>query len=161
VACDCGLVAVSHDGQDLDIGRRTRSIPPAIRRALMLRDHGCAFPGCSHTRFVHAHHVEHWLHGGSTSLGNLVQLCSFHHHLVHEGGWSVIAETDGGFSFQSPRRVRLARVPARAGVEDGAEGLCRWTEEKGLEIDARTNFPLWDGTHPDYGLAVEGLMDAG
>ena len=64
VACDCGLVAVHHDGQALNIGRRTRSIPPAIRRALMLRDRGCAFPGCTHTRFLHAHHVEHWLHGG-------------------------------------------------------------------------------------------------
>jgi hypothetical protein len=64
VACDCGLVAVGHDGQALNIGRRARSIPPAIRRALMLRDHGCAFAGCTHTRFLHAHHIEHWLHGG-------------------------------------------------------------------------------------------------
>jgi len=47
VACDCGLVAVGHDGQTLNIGRRARSIPPAIRRALMLRDHGCSFPGCT------------------------------------------------------------------------------------------------------------------
>ena len=64
VACDCGLLAVSHDGEGLNIGRRARSVPPAIRRALMLRDHGCAFPGCTHTRFLHAHHIEHWLHGG-------------------------------------------------------------------------------------------------
>jgi hypothetical protein len=65
VACDCGLVAVSHHGEKLDIGGRARSIPPAIRRALMVRDRGCAFPGCTHGRFLHAHHVRHWLHAGA------------------------------------------------------------------------------------------------
>jgi hypothetical protein len=63
VACDCGLLAVTGDpGTGMNVGRRTRSIPPAIRRALQLRDHGCAFPGCPHTRFLHGHHVRHWLH---------------------------------------------------------------------------------------------------
>jgi hypothetical protein len=76
VACDCGLVAVGGDGEALNIGRRARSIPPAIRRALMLRDRGCAFPGCTHTAFLHGHHIEHWLHGGETSLDNVVLLCS-------------------------------------------------------------------------------------
>ena len=89
VACDCGLVAVGRDGEALNIGRRARSIPPAIRRALMLRDRGCAFPGCTHTRFLHAHHITHWLHGGATSLDNLAMLRTFHHHLVHTGELSV------------------------------------------------------------------------
>ena len=102
VACDCGLVAAGGDGEALNIGRRARSIPPAIRRALMLRDRGCAFPGCTHTRFLHGHHIEHWLHGGETSLENLVMLCTFHHHLVHEGGWTVTAGADGAFVFHSP-----------------------------------------------------------
>jgi Domain of unknown function (DUF222) len=61
VACDCGLVATGGDREALNIGRRARSIPPAIRRALMLRDRGCAFPGCTHTAFLHGHHIEHWL----------------------------------------------------------------------------------------------------
>ncbi|HTZ51196.1 MAG TPA: DUF222 domain-containing protein, partial [Spirochaetia bacterium] len=95
VACDCGLVAVGHDGEALNIGRRTRSIPPAIRRALMLRDKGCAFPGCTHTRFLHGHHIEHWLHGGQTSVRNLVMLCTFHHRLLHEGEWTITVDTDG------------------------------------------------------------------
>jgi len=73
----------------LNIGRRARSIPPAIRRALMLRDRGCAFPGCTRTRFLHAHHITHWLHGGATSLDNLAMLRTFHHHLVHTGELSV------------------------------------------------------------------------
>ena len=68
----------------------------------MLRDRGCAFPGCTHTAFLHGHHIEHWLHGGETSLDNLVMLCTFHHHLVHEGGWTVTAEADGAFAFHSP-----------------------------------------------------------
>jgi hypothetical protein len=76
VACDCGLLAIGRDGEALNIGRRARTIPPAIRRALMLRDRGCAFPGCTHTAFLHGHHVEHWLHGGETSLDNLIMLCS-------------------------------------------------------------------------------------
>ncbi len=76
VACDCGLVAVGGDGESLNIGRRTRSIPPALRRALMLRDRGCAFPGCTHTSFLHGHHVKHWLHGGETRLDNLALLCT-------------------------------------------------------------------------------------
>ena len=76
VACDCGLVAVSHDGEQLNIGRRARTIPPAIRRVLMIRDRGCAFPGCTHNRFLHGHHIRHWLHGGETSVDNLVMLCT-------------------------------------------------------------------------------------
>jgi 5-methylcytosine-specific restriction endonuclease McrA len=83
---------VGHDGQALNIGRRARSIPPAIRRALMLRDHGCAFPGCTHTRFLHAHHLQHWLHGGATSLDNLVMLCSLcrYRHKLHYADYRIM-----------------------------------------------------------------------
>ena len=161
VACDCGLVAVHTDGQTLDIGRRSRSIPPAIRRALRLRDHGCAFPGCSHTRFVHAHHVEHWLHGGSTSLDNLVMLCSFHHHLVHEGGWRVSAEADGVFCFHSPAGSALAPVLPREPVGDASVWIRQWTEENNLDIGPWTNCPQGDGKRPDYDLAVSALLEAG
>ncbi len=84
VACDGGVVAavVDEQGAVLDVGRRTRAIPTAIRRALWIRDQGCRFPGCSNKRFVHGHHIEHWLHGGRTSLDNLVMLCSFHHRQI-------------------------------------------------------------------------------
>ncbi len=76
VACDCGLVALGGEGESLNIGRRTRSIPLALRRALLLRDRGCAFPGCTHSKFLHAHHIEHWLHGGETSLENTALVCN-------------------------------------------------------------------------------------
>ena len=158
VACDCALVAVGHDGQALNIGRRARSIPPAIRRALMLRDRGCAFPGCTHTRFLHAHHLRHWLHGGATSLENCVSLCSFHHHLVHEGGWQISSE-DGSFLFHPPVGNPLAPVPPREPVDNAVGWLRTWAEENDLYLGPETNMPLWDGSRPDYELAVSLLLE--
>ncbi len=90
LGCDAGVVRiVERDGRPLTVGRRTRTIPPALRRALRSRDAGCRFPGCTHERFLHAHHIRHWAKGGPTTLENLVQLCSYHHRLVHEGGFRV------------------------------------------------------------------------
>jgi hypothetical protein len=90
VACDASVVTVSHDadGSVLDVGRSTRTISPALRRALNVRDRGCRFPGCG-LRFTDAHHMRHWADGGETSLANCLLLCPYHHTLVHEGGWRV------------------------------------------------------------------------
>jgi hypothetical protein len=90
LACDASVVKVtrSADGSVLDVGRRTRTIPPALRRALEARDRGCRFPGCG-LRFTDAHHVVHWADGGETKLGNTILLCRAHHRLVHEAGWRV------------------------------------------------------------------------
>ena len=165
VACDCGLVAVGHDGEALNIGRRARGIPPAIRRALMLRDRGCAFPGCTHTAFLHAHHVEHWLHGGETRLENLVMLCTFHHHLVHEGGWTAEAEArpeaDGSFVFTTPFGRRVAREPPREPVEDAPEWLSEWADARGLDLGPEVNMPHGEGKPADYANAMECLLAAG
>ena len=104
ISCDCGLVRIGHapDGSILDVGRRTRTIPPALRRALEARDQGCRFPGCG-LRFAEGHHVTHWSEGGETSLGNCVLLCRFHHRLVHEGGWRVGWWGPGRAVFYDPR----------------------------------------------------------
>jgi hypothetical protein len=161
VACDCGLVATGGEGEALSIGRRARSIPPAIRRALMLRDRGCAFPGCTHTAFLHGHHVEHWLHGGETSLNNLVMLCTFHHHLVHEGGWTATADTEGAFDFRSPAGTLVGAEPSRELVSDGREWLRQWADERNLDLGPETNMPLWDGKAPNYANATEWLLAAG
>ena len=161
VACDCGLVAIGGDGEALNIGRRARSIPPAIRRALMLRDRGCAFPGCTHTAFLHGHHVEHWLHGGETSLDNLVMLCTFHHHLVHEGGWTVTAGADSVFAFHSPAGTLLAPEPPREPVNDTMDWLREWADERNLYLGHKVNMPQWDGKTPDYDCAVGWLLAAG
>jgi hypothetical protein len=80
LACDSSLVRN---------GRKTRTIAPALRRALRARDRGCRFPGCENRRFLDAHHVHHWARGGPTTVENLVLLCRRHHRLVHEGGWHV------------------------------------------------------------------------
>ena len=161
VACDCGLLAAGREGQALNIGRRARSIPPAIRRALMLRDHGCAFPGCTHTRFLHAHHLQHWLHGGATSLENLLLLCSFHHHLVHEGGWRISAAEDSSFLFHPPGGNPFAAVPPREPIVGAVAWLRTWAEENDLHLGPETNRPQWDGKSPDYALAVSVLLADG
>ena len=91
LACDASLVRlIEHDGQPLRIGRKTRTIPPALRRALKARDRGCRFPGCGSRRFLDAHHIEHWADGGATDLENLLQLCGYHHRLLHEGGYRIM-----------------------------------------------------------------------
>jgi len=92
MACDAGVIpaGLGANGEPLDIGRLTRVVPVGMRRALVLRDRTCRFPGCDRpaTR-TDAHHVEHWAHGGPTNTSNLILVCSFHHWLVHEGEWTV------------------------------------------------------------------------
>ena len=109
LGCDGTIVGIleGRDGEPLNIGRKTRSIPPAIDRALRARDGGCRFPGCDRTRFTQGHHVKHWADGGETKLANLVTLCSFHHGLVHEGGFGVTATDDGVFVFTRPDGRRI------------------------------------------------------
>jgi hypothetical protein len=91
LSCDASLVTVLKDekGKVLNIGRRSRIIPPSIKRALDIRDRGCRFPGCECSRYVDAHHIRHWADGGETSMDNLVTLCRFHHRKLHEGEFNV------------------------------------------------------------------------
>ena len=90
-ACDARIQAVveGEDSQTIGIGRVSRSIPPWLRRQILDRDGGCAFPGCGRIRWVHIHHIKHWAHGGPTDPDNLVTLCGFHHRLLHEDGWTI------------------------------------------------------------------------
>ena len=162
IACDCGLVAVTgNDPASMSVGRRTRSIPAAIRRALLLRDRGCCFPGCTHTRFLHGHHWRHWLHGGETSLANLLLLCPSHHRLVHEGGWSVEHDDAGAWTFIAPTGKSVSAETPRAWVGDILTWLQEWADEHELDLGPDVNEPLWDGTRPDYEYAVSALLAAG
>ncbi|MGE5828268.1 MAG: DUF222 domain-containing protein, partial [Micromonosporaceae bacterium] len=92
LACDAGIIPAilgSH-GEPLDIGRLTRVVPIGLRRALVLRDGGCRFPGCDRPAgWCDAHHLTAWADGGPTSLTNLALLCARHHTLVHEGRWRI------------------------------------------------------------------------
>lgn len=90
LACDASLIEiVERDGEPLRLGRKSRTISTALRRALFSRDRGCRFPGCTNQRFLDAHHIVHWVNGGLTNLENLVLLCRRHHRFLHEYGYSV------------------------------------------------------------------------
>jgi hypothetical protein len=91
LSCDARLQFVLRDeeGNALGIGRASRNVPRWLQRQLLYRDHGCTFPGCGTRMFLKAHHIWHWELGGPTDYANLVLVCTFHHKLVHEGGWSV------------------------------------------------------------------------
>jgi Domain of unknown function (DUF222)/HNH endonuclease len=112
LACDASIVEiVERNGELLSVGRKTRTIPPSIRRALQARDRRCRFPGCDNRRFLHAHHIRHWAQGGETKLANLVLLCSRHHRFVHEAGYSVVSLADGELEFHDPWGGPIPYVP--------------------------------------------------
>ncbi len=114
IACDSGVVRIArdNDGSVVGVGRKTRSVPPSVRRALEVRDRGCRFPGCG-LRFTDAHHVKHWADGGETSLRNLVLLCRKHHRAVHEGGVRVCLDVEGKVAFFAPNGEVLADAPPK------------------------------------------------
>jgi hypothetical protein len=149
VCCDGGIVAaiVDHQGAVLDVGRRTRAIPTAIRRALWLRDQCCRFPGCMNQRYVHGHHIKHWLHGGPTSLDNLVLLCSFHHRLVHEAGFTLTLLPDGEVEVSTPTGSALPAHPRLAAAQDIVDwgaGEGEWHGDPDEpEVDEWTTTPYW------------------
>jgi hypothetical protein len=141
LACDASLV------RD---GRKSRTIPPALRRALRARDGGCRFPGCENRRFVDAHHVRHWARGGETALGNLVLLCRRHHRLVHEGGYRV--DREGRFFYPwGGEREAVPRLP-RGRAEDLLE------DNGALSIDPDT-CAAGTGERLDLAYAVDMMFE--
>jgi hypothetical protein len=157
LGCDAAVVRiVERDGRPLTVGRRTRTVPPALRRALRSRDGGCRFPGCTHRRFMHAHHIQHWARGGPTALENLVQLCSYHHRLVHEGGFQVEPSGRGVVRFRRPDGRAIPTVPGGAAVAGGS--LAEQHRARGVVVDAQTCRPLSAGDRLDYGLALDALL---
>jgi len=96
------VIVENEDGEPLSVGRKTRTVPTAIKRALRARDKGCSFPGCHHKRFVDAHHIQHWSAGGETSLDNLMLLCSRYHRLVHGRGFCIERDFQDRWFFKRP-----------------------------------------------------------
>ncbi len=157
LGCDAALVRiVEKDGRPLSVGRRTRTIPPALRRALRSRDRGCRFPGCTHERFLHAHHIRHWARGGPTSMENLVTLCSYHHRLVHESGFGVERAGRDGVRFRRPDG-RLVPFVGDRGRARGPNLVDR-QRAAGIGIDEGTCRALSAGDSLDYSIAVDGLL---
>jgi hypothetical protein len=99
--CDCSMVLVTEDeaGHPLDVGRKQRTVSTPLRRALYARDRGCTFPGCHRTRYLDGHHLEHWIYGGETSADNMTLLCTYHHRMLHEGGFSIVKQADATLRF--------------------------------------------------------------
>lgn len=160
LACDASVVRIVEDerGEPLDVGRKTRSIPPALRRALNSRDQGCVFPGCTHKRYVDGHHIHHWAEGGATKLSNLVSLCRAHHRAVHEGGIVIERLDDGAWRFTARNGDSLdSSAPGHTSPLADWTALVATHREKGIWIDAETGATRWCGERMDYGIAIDSL----
>ena len=158
LACDCGVVDVVEDehGVPLSVGRKRRTVPGSMKRALLQRDRTCQFPGCTNRLYLEAHHVVHWADGGDTSLRNLVVTCSSHHRYLHEYGCSVELHDDGShFLDRRGRRILDAPPPSRP-PDLGWETLLARNAE--LQISASTNEPLWDGARVDDQAVIDALL---
>ena len=159
LSCDAGVVhwLENSDGEPLSVGRKTRSISPAIRRALKRRDGGCRFPGCTCTRFVDAHHIRHWADGGVTSMDNLTLLCRHHHRLVHEGGFGVEMDVGGQVRFTKPDG-QVMPDNGETRLRGNVIALRTAHAESGIHITAETTITKWCGEKMDDQMAVEGLI---
>jgi hypothetical protein len=116
LACDAQVIpaVLGSRGEPLDVGRRRRLFTGALRRALVLRDRGCAFPGCDRpSRWCEAHHIVPWARGGATALHNGVLLCGHHHRLVEAGDWEITRAADGIPEFRPPPWIDPDRRPLR------------------------------------------------
>jgi uncharacterized protein DUF222/HNH endonuclease len=148
IACDASLITIAErGGRPLSVGRKTRTIPPAVRRALRSRDRSCCFPGCGARRFVDAHHIRHWAQGGETKLSNLMLLCRHHHRLLHEGGYRLERRPGRDMLFRRPDGRPIPMVP-RASRGDSDEARRR-SRRQGLDIGPDTSTALSAGDRLD------------
>jgi len=132
LACDASISVIPLDERNvpIDVGRATRTVPAALGRALRVRDGGCRFPACdAPIDWTARHHLQHWTAGGETKLANLALLCGFHHRLVHEGGWRLIAGDDGALrAIPPPGRVRTTEFVSD---RDSRQGAAAGSRESG------------------------------
>jgi hypothetical protein len=158
LACDGARVdvALGRDGELLDVGRRTRAIPPAIGRALWLRDGGCRVPGCGRTRHMHAHHIQPWAEGGPTRLSNLVLVCSGHHRMIHEGRLESRISA-GKIVFVDGRGRAMPAVAASVATGNELEQLEQSLRDADLYIDGSTA-PTWDGSRVGIAEALDWML---
>ncbi len=162
IGCDSTIVSIkdAENGEPLSIGRRSRSIPAAMRRALRFRDGGCRFPGCTNKQFVDGHHIKHWADGGETSLDNLVLLCRHHHHLVHEGGFTCGKSRNREVYFKDQRQQALpiwSELPKVANDHD----VQQWMDSEWFAAAANgegCNAKWRSGEQIDWQTAVSALL---
>ena len=155
LCCDAGVVhwLENNKGEPLSVGRKTRAIPPSIRRALKRRDHGCRFPGCTCSRFVDAHHINHWADGGETSLNNLALLCRRHHRMVHEEGFGLYALPDGKLCFTDPQGKSIPEAGDGRFRGNVLELITENTQQD-IHVTPETGECRWGGEAMDDDMAV-------
>ncbi len=165
--CDADVVVahVDEQGMPLSVGRKTRTISASIKRAILLHDRTCRFPGCTHSRYVDGHHIEHWANGGETALPNLMLLCSAPHTLLHEGGCRVEANDAGCWDVFDHRNRIVEVQPGHAtpnttlNNDDPRRGLAALhNTHAALAITANTNASKWTGEPIDYATCIDYLM---
>ena len=161
LACDAGVVEVevNERGEPLSVGRRTRTIPAAIKRALLVRDKTCRFPGCCNRLFLDGHHIRHWADGGETSLANTCLLCSRCHARLHEHGYSMEVDPRGELVFRNPDGEVIPATGERPRMDS------RWVgwpaikqQNEGLALHAETGMCKSNGRPVNYQLAVKALL---
>jgi hypothetical protein len=154
--CESSVRAVTTlaDGTLLDLGRTARFANRAQRRAMKARDKRCQFAACSLTRGLHAHHLIPWSRGGSTDIADMVLLCSHHHHLVHEGGFSIRREADGRLVTRAPAGWEIDNEPPPRRA--GAPELVSAHGEGAIQADTLT--PDWHGDRVDLEYVVWTLL---
>lgn len=147
LSCDASVVELTEnaDGEPLNVGRKTRTISAPLRRLLTARDKGCRFPGCANSRYVDAHHIQHWANGGETKPSNLLLLCRFHHRAVHEGGHTIQRLDDGALRF----------VDATGEV---VSPECTQPPGDWRKLPAGEAVMKWRGERMDYGQAIDVLL---
>lgn len=158
LACDADVQALLEDTRSnrLYLGRRQRLATPAQIAALTARDgRRCQFPGCSNTRYLNAHHVQHWLHGGRTDVDNLLMICTFHHSLIHDHGYQI-HRTQGRWNFLrgDGQPVRIAPTP----LSGRAESLIETSTRAGLSITRDCLTPDWGGERLDLDFVLDRLL---
>src|SRR2546425_7865585 len=159
LACDATRVVMRHDadGRVTEVGARTRTIPPALRRALQHRDRSCRFPGCG-LSFGQGHHIRHWARGGPTTLSNLALLCRRHHRTVHEDGYQIERQPDGELCFRRPDGQLLRQVPLPVTVpRDPVAAIRAQNDALRLHVDAPASTPNLLGERLDVGWGINVL----
>jgi hypothetical protein len=155
LACDAAVARLRYGvGGTVEPEGRTREIPPALRRAVLARDRGCRWPGCTQRRFVDVHHVRFVSLGGRTVLSNLVSACRFHHRLVHEGGYRLTMDPSARVRVFSQTGAEIPQVPPPT-VAQGPDVAAQHARE-GLDIDAETL--AYRGEPFDLGLTIDCLL---
>ena len=140
----------------LYLGRARRLASPAQIAALTIRDHGrCRFPGCTHTRHLHAHHARPWWNGGPTDLDNLVLVCSFHHQLIHDRGYRIRWT---GYRWQALRPDGTEVPEAGRPLAGNLDGLVEYATRSGQLITDRSLTPTWYGEPLDPAPILDTLL---